>query len=135
MSASIYQNIGTGTGGVGAATIRMLAQTNLAGDTGTLLDYTLANNYSPCCVQILTLSSGANTIDATSSPMIAQAGGVWIIPPSTNTQTLTLKGVTGDTGIAISKVAPTFIAFYTTPPTSFVLTAGAQITGVKLAWV
>jgi hypothetical protein len=33
-----------------------------------------------------------------------------IIPPAANTNGITLKGVTGDTGIAISKTAPTCIA-------------------------
>jgi hypothetical protein len=69
------------------------------------------------------LGSGANTITVPS-----WAVGVLIQPPSGNTQTLTLKGVTGDTGVAISETGPTLLSF-TTPPSTFVVTAGGATTG------
>jgi hypothetical protein len=73
----------------------------------------------------VTLASGANTITVPTN-----AAGCVIIPPSGNTQTLTLKGVTGDTGIALSKTNPFMLAFDSTPPASFVITAGALTTGI-----
>ena len=68
------------------------------------------------------LASGANTITVP-----AGATGVIIIPPSANTQTLILKGVTGDTGVGISPTQPTLIMFSTSAPASFVITAGGAI--------
>jgi hypothetical protein len=75
-----------------------------------------------------TLASGANTIT------VPSASCVWviIIPPSSNTQTLTLKGVTGDTGIALSKTGPFLLSLASV--SSFVLTAGGTITGVRFIW-
>lgn len=76
------------------------------------------------------LASGANTITV---PTAASGGGLpagfFLIPPPGNTQTLTLKGVTGDTGIPISPTQPTVISFAAAPPTSFVITAGGTVTG------
>jgi hypothetical protein len=47
-----------------------------------------------------------------------------IQPPSTNTLTTTLKGVSGDTGVAIHKTQPTFISLDPSV-TSFVITLSA----------
>ncbi len=68
------------------------------------------------------LASGANTITVPS-----WAVGCLIIPNSGNATALTLKGVTGDTGVPLSETTPTLLNF-TTPPASFVLTAGALFT-------
>lgn len=134
--STTYTNIGTGTGGAGTATVSLNAVFNLTGNNpGQSVDIQLFNANSPAVVQVLTLASGANTINATNCPAIATAGGVILIPPAANTQTIVLKGVTGDTGVALSKVAPTTLTFGTTPPTSFVLTTGGAITGMKLAWI
>jgi len=78
----------------------------------------------------VSLGSGANTITVPAGVV----GGVVIKPPSGNTQTLTLKGVTGDTGVPVSKVNGTMLAFDTSPPASFVLTAGGAIANVELYW-
>jgi hypothetical protein len=71
------------------------------------------------------LASGANTINI---PVGSTA--MLITTPNQNTVKVTLKGVTGDTGIPISPAGWTFIAFDTvnTPlPTTFCLTAASAI--------
>ena len=75
-------------------------------------------------VTLVDLSSGANTIT-----IPTDAVAVTIIPPSTNTQTMLLKKVTGDTGINLALTAPCSISLDTV--TSFVITAGGSITGVR----
>lgn len=77
--------------------------------------------------QIITLSSGANTITVPSG-----AVAVTIIPPDNNAQTITLKGVTGDTGIALNLTAPCSLSLSSV--STFVLTAGGTITGVRFIY-
>lgn len=50
------------------------------------------------------LSGGFNTLTRP-----AGADGVVIFPDPSNTQSLTLKGVTGDTGLALHQTAPSVI--------------------------
>lgn len=134
--ATTFLPYGFGSGGAGTATVILTATFNFTGSTmGNAVDFQLFNANSPCDVQVLYLASGANTINSTNCPAIATAGGVWLIPPTGNATAVTLKGVTGDTGIALSLTCPTFVSFAVVPPTSFVLTAGGAITGYKLAWV
>ena len=86
---------------------------------------------SPGTVEIKTLALGANTITPPtggSTPL-----SVTCVPPSGNAQTLTLKGVTGDTGIALSLTAP-FTVTLGTGTTTFVITAGGTVTGMILYW-
>lgn len=72
-------------------------------------------------VTSVTLASGANTIAVPS-----WAVGMLIIPNTNNATSLTLKGVTGDTGIPLSPANPTGpVMFSASPPSDFVLTAGA----------
>lgn len=133
--ATTYVNIGGTTPNAGATTVNLTAYYNLVGNNpGESVDYQLFNPNSPCVVQALILSSGNNTINATSCPAITNAGGVILIPPTSNIQTLTVKGVTGDAGIPISPNAP-FVYTFTagSPPTSFVLNAGGGLT-ILLAW-
>lgn len=83
--------------------------------------------------QTTNVAVGTNTtITVPATPL--QATGVVIIPPTNNANALTLKGVSGDTGIAISPVAPTFIPFATSPPASFVMNA-ASSTNILFWWV
>lgn len=91
-----------------------------------------ANPASPGIMNIIDLALGNNTItvpDAGSSVALA----VTIKPPGDNTETITLKGVNGDTGISIHPSDPTTIAL-NLGVTSFVLTAGAEISGVRIYW-
>lgn len=79
------------------------------------------------------LANGANTISVPTAGSAVPVG-VWIIPPSANTTSITLKGVSGDTGIALHLTSATFVSL-ASGVSSFVLTAGGSITGVRLIWV
>ena len=86
---------------------------------------------SPGSVEIKTLASGANTITPPtggSTPV-----SVTCVPPAGNTQTITLKGVTGDTGFLMHLTDP-FTLTLATGTTTFVLTAGGTITGMRFYW-
>ncbi len=89
------------------------------------------NSASPSQRDFVTLASGLNTLTP-------PAGGstpkrLTIIPPSGNTATMTLKGVTGDTGVVLHKTDWTSIAL-DSPVTTLALTCSAQIVGVGLFW-
>lgn len=94
--------------------------------------FTAANNEdSPGQMDLVTLAIGANTITP-------PAGGstpvsCTIIPPAGNTATITLKGITGDTGIVLHLTDPTSIGL-NSPTTTFVLTASAEVVGARLVW-
>ena len=60
------------------------------------------------------------------------ATAVLIIPVAGNTQTLTLKGVTGDTGIVIDKLNPSVVALGSSP--SIGITTGGS-TGFTVVWM
>lgn len=89
------------------------------------------NAASPGAVSIQTLSSGANTITVPTGGSTVTAAT--ILPPAGNTQTLTLKGVTGDTGVGLHLTDPTTVALSATT-SSFCLTAGGTITGLRIYW-
>lgn len=73
------------------------------------------------------LQSGTNTI---TSP-IANSSGCIISLPSANTSVVTLKGVAGDTGIAIGKTTTTMLNWDSTAaPAAFVLNSAATQTGL-----
>lgn len=90
-----------------------------------------SNSASPGQTDLVTLSSGNNTITIPAGGSTPKA--CTIVPPSGNINTLTLKGVAGDTGILLHKTDPTTVAI-DTGVASFVLNAGATITGVRLIW-
>lgn len=135
--ATIYLNTGTGANGVGTSTVTLQAFFDyLQGQTGQSVDYQLFNPQSPCDVQAINLVMGANTINASNCPAIATASGVFILPPPGNGTTLTLKGISADTGIPIAFTgAPSFISFANPGPTSFVITASSTLTNLILCWV
>lgn len=88
------------------------------------------NEDSPGQMEIKTLALGANTITVPgggSTPVACT-----IVKPSANATAITLKGVTGDTGIALHLTDPDTISLQGV--TSFVLTAAAEIVGVRLLW-
>jgi hypothetical protein len=79
-------------------------------------------------VQELVLQSGANTITVPATPA---PNGCIIQLPSANTAVTTLKGVTGDTGIAIGKTGFLMLCFDPTAvPASFVLNSASTQTGL-----
>lgn len=71
--------------------------------------------------QLVALSSGNNTITVPTSAI-----AVTIIPPTGNTVALILKGVNGDTGIALALLGPSSISLLSV--TTFVLNAASSVT-------
>lgn len=100
--------------------------------TGDLeLDQTfpmVQNVAAPGDVDQLSLGSGFNAITVP-----ATAKGAIIIPAITGVVALTLKGVTGDTGIALSKNSPNLISFDTSPPVTIGITTGSATT-LRIVW-
>lgn len=90
-----------------------------------------ANAVSPGSVTIHSLSLGDNTITVPTGGSTVK--GATIVPPAGNAQTITLKGVGGDTGVNLSKLDPTSIAFETAPA-NFILNAGGAIAGLRIFW-
>lgn len=79
-------------------------------------------------VQEVVLQAGANTITV---PAIPATSGCIIQLPATNTSVVTLKGVSGDTGIAIGKTTAQVLNWDpTAAPASFVLTSVSTQTGL-----
>ena len=56
-----------------------------------------------------------------------------MIPPAGNTNSITLKGASGDTGIRLHNTDPTTLALHSTQST-ILLVAGSTTSGVLLAW-
>ena len=83
---------------------------------------------SPAQVEIKALTTGANTITV---PTAAIACTI-LMPVSNTNVTITLKKVTGDTGILLHSTNPTSIGLYSSV-TNFVLTASAPIM-TRLIW-
>ena len=89
---------------------------------------TLSSSAANGQVQQIVLQSGANTITVPATPA---PNGCIIVLPSTNTAVVTLKGVSGDTGIAIGKTTTTVLNWDSTAlPASFVLNSAATQTGL-----
>lgn len=101
--------------------------------TGTEIAQAAVNQLSVGPAPAVALVTGANTITV---PVIALAyvpTAVTIQPDPLNITTLTLKGVTGDTGVAIHPTDPTTIAIASTL-TSFVITVGTGPVNVRFIW-
>lgn len=90
------------------------------------------NAASPAAINApITLASGANTITVPTGGTTPTC--VTIVKPAGNTVLITLKGVTGDTGVPLHKTDPDSVSIDSTV-TTFVLTAAAQVIGVTLIW-
>jgi hypothetical protein len=108
-------------------------QLQFSGDISLgVIQSALDNTVSPGEADVVILSLGANTITA---PVVSGivVTGLMIIPPVGNKNLITLKGVTGDTGIALHLTDPTSLSLDTTF-VSLVLNAAASIVGVRLIW-
>lgn len=95
--------------------------------TVTIGPYTIAAN------ALADFSSTASTPTSPGNTTVnvpSFAAGVILVPNTANTAALTLKGIAGDTGIAISPNNPSLLSFPTSPPASFVITAGSGYTGL-----
>lgn len=106
--------------------------TTFTGDvTATLTTSAASNAASPGVTELKNLASGANTITVPTGGATAVA--VTIVPPAGNVITLTLKGVTGDTGVGLHLTDPTTVALAASVST-FCLTTGSAMTGVRFIW-
>lgn len=99
----------------------------ITGDRDVRFEWAITNGIGTTSVS--SLSTGANTVTIPTGTTL-----VVIAPPTSNTQTITLKGVTGDTGVALSKTRPTVLAI-DTGVTSIVLTAGGSVSGIEIIFI
>ena len=90
-----------------------------------------ANANSAGSIEIKTLSSGFNTITIPTGGTVPTA--VTIIPPAANLTAITLKGITGDTGVPLHLTDPSSFSLPSSS-TTFGITTGAAITGVRFIW-
>jgi hypothetical protein len=84
-----------------------------------------------------TQSFTAATFAAVTFPALTGSSviqGVWICPPSTNAGVITVKGVTGDTGVPVHKTKPFFLSLDSVTASNFGLLCAAN-TVVTFIWV
>lgn len=117
--AATIQSLPSGTKTVGPLTI------SAATANGNTTDYALAVGFNTIVVPI-----------TTATPILAGATptGCIIIPDSTNTSAMTLKGVTGDTGITMHLTNPFVLGFPSSPPVSFGITVASAATTCQIVW-
>ena len=128
--AAATVNIGTGSGGKGTSTVTIsLIETGNNYQGQNFVTPTIASNAN----SIQEISAVATINGATTITVPTGAGGVIVQPPTAGTKTLTLKGVSGDTGIALSLIAPIMLTFAASPPASFVITSDG-IETLTLFW-
>ncbi len=114
MSKTSLTSIGiTVTGDGENATYQAPIITNVAAVYGGQLSYALA--------------SGFNALSVPTGAM-----GLLITPPVTSTIVKTLKGITGDTGLILSAVSPTFLSLDSTQTTVGIDASGTET--VLLHW-
>ncbi len=82
-----------------------------------------------------TTSSGQNQLVSVTTALTvtvpSNSVAVTIIPPTANTTALTVKGVSGDTGVGLHLTDPSSIGLSTTQST-FILAAATTTAGVRL---
>lgn len=86
------------------------------------------------------LSAGFNTVTvpiSTATPILAGVTpkAAVIIPKTGNTSSMTLKGVTEDTGIPMSLTAPFILGFPALPPASFGIAVDTTATTCQIVWI
>lgn len=100
--------------------------------TGTEIIEAATNAASPGMIEVKSLASGLNTITVpTMAGFVPTA--VTIKPPTGNATSITLKGVTGDTGIRVHNTDPFTLSLDSSVAT-FALTTGGIIIGVRFTW-
>lgn len=111
-----------------SVTSTRLVIVNFSGDVNAQQPCPAANNASsPGEIENQVLSAGNNTITPPTG-----ATACTIVPPSGNTSLITLKGVNGDTGVALHLTDPSSFGINSAAST-FVLNAASQVT-VRLLW-
>lgn len=113
-----------------AVTADLNLQLEMSGDVVSKDIFSFAQNAaSPGQLEVKDLSSGDNTITVPTGGS-SVASGCILIPPSGNAVVVTLKGVGGDTGIAIGLTNPMVLTFGS-GVTNFVINAASAITGFR----
>lgn len=106
---------------------RSITTTMTSDITFSRSDSAAESTTAPGVIEKKDWSSGNNTVTVPSG-----SKGVTIKPPTGNTQALILKGVNGDTGVAIHKTDPTSLGLET--GATIVVNAAGTVTGVVLVW-
>lgn len=120
----------SGSGTAGTSVARVILSGAFNGNAeATVRDDEITNSGSPLKVETTNLASGWNALTVPAGAKL-----VSIVPPSTNAQTLTLKGATGDTGIALDPAVGARLVSLGTSPTLGV-TAGGTVNGVQVIWL
>lgn len=93
------------------------------------------NNYAPLVDGLINLASGFNNTGLLANPDTTNARLFVLIPPRGNAVSITLKGVTGDTGLACNPNGPIVLSVpSTSPPAAIGITTGNTITGCRVLW-
>lgn len=115
-----------------AVTAQRSITIQFTGDIQAANTFVAANNAaSPGQIEVRTLAVGNTVITPPTGGTTPKS--VTILPPKLNTNTITLKGVTGDTGVVIHKTDPTTIGL-DSATTPFSLTVSAEVVGLRLVW-
>ena len=107
------------------STVYIGATASGAEGTITLPTVTISNAASPLSQLALTLSAGF-----TSVPIPSGTSFITVQTDAANTQTLTIKGITGDTGIPVLAAGGIVGWTPTSGATTFGLTAGANFSTI-----
>lgn len=108
-------------------------QIGFSGDVESqIIQSALENENSPGEIFPVTLVTGSHTVTVPAVSGITPKA-LTIIPPAGNTALITLKGVSGDTGIPLHSTDPTSIAIDETFA-SLVITVAADVVGLRLIW-
>jgi hypothetical protein len=134
MSTTYSIGTGTSTGAAGQTTLACVLSA-VAESQAVIRDFVLANVNSPIFLEKRTLTTGVfQALTDTAGTIPVKAGGV-IIFPASGTTALTLKGVTGDTGISMHPTAPFVLTFPTSHASlAFGLLATGSSLEFTLAW-
>ena len=120
----------TGAGSAGNASIRIVHSGAFnANPVAVIRDDTVAITGSPLKVETVDLATGFNELTVP-----AGATAVSIIPPSDTSKVMTLKGVTGDTGVKLlASEGARMIALDSSATLG--LAVSSEVVGVQLIWM
>ena len=137
-------NVGTGSGGQGAATLT--CQLTGSGNNVQSLNIILpivTNGNSPLSCRVFNLNSGDNTINVPGAN--TGVGYVAILMPNApSAVVVTLKGSSGDTGIVVGPSgpsvaqgngAPIMFPLGTSPISTFIINVSAPVNGVYIWFI
>ncbi len=90
------------------------------------------NVQSPGAITTQNLTTGFNVISIPTGGAVVPTAAT-ILPPDDNEETLTLKGISADTGIPIHPTDPCSISLASSL-TTFGITASGTVTGLRIIW-